>query len=108
MKLFEYAAAGLAVAASSAFRPGGVMPSLSIAGSPADFPRAVGVAFELAADRAQVERGRAVARAEDWTAKAAELMRLLQQAHAPGALPEPAGILGPVEEPLLPVRNSWN
>jgi hypothetical protein len=108
MKLFEYAAAGLSVAASSAFRPGGVVPSLSIAGSPVDFPRAVRVAFELAADRAQVERGRAVARAEDWTVKAAELMRLLQLARAPVALPEPAGVRSPVEEPLLPVRSSWN
>jgi hypothetical protein len=108
MKLFEYAAAGLAVAATSAFRPGGVMPSLSIAASPADFARSVGAAFELAADAAQVERGREVARAEDWNAKAAELMRLMQQARTQGALQEPADIRGAVEDPLMPVRNSWN
>jgi hypothetical protein len=108
MKLFEYAAAGLAVAASSEFRPGGTMPSLSIAASPADFARAVAVAFELASDAAQVARGREAARAEDWNAKAAELMRLLQAARAPGAPQEAVENCGASEEPLLPVRNSWS
>ena len=108
MKLFEYAAAGLAVAASCTFRPGGVMPSLSIADSPADFAHAVGAAFDLASDATQVARGREVSRAEDWNAKAAQLMRLLQQAHAENTLQDPNEIRGPVDEPLLPVRNSWN
>lgn len=108
MKLFEYAAAGLAVAASSAFRPGGVIPSLSIAATPAEFARAVGAAFELATDEAQVQRGRDVAHAEDWGAKAAELMRLLQQARTQDALQELIDTRGAVEEPLLPARNSWN
>ena len=108
MKLFEYAAAGLAVAASSAFRPGGVMPSLSIAASPADFAHAVGAAFELASDATQVERGREASRAEDWNAKAAELMRLLQHARVGSTLQESDEIGGSVDEPLLPARNSWN
>jgi hypothetical protein len=107
MKLFEYAAAGLAVAASCSFRPGGVMPSLSIAASHADFAQAVGAAFEQAGDAMQVARGREVSRAEDWSVKAAELMRLLQQARAESTLRE-ATQRGPVDEPLLPVRNSWN
>jgi len=108
MKLFEYAAAGLAVAASCSFRPGGAMPSLSIAASLPDFARAVGAAFEQAGDATQVARGREVSRAEDWNAKAAELMRLLQQAHAESTLQESAEVRGSIGEPLLPVRNSWN
>jgi len=100
MKLFEYAAAGLAVAASCSFRPGGAMPSLSIAASQADFARAVGAAFEQSSDPTQVARGREVSRAEDWSAKAAELMRLMQ-------LQAPIE-RGAADEPLLPVRNSWN
>jgi len=84
------------------------MPSLSIAASPADFAHAVGAAFELASDATQVARGREVSRAEDWNAKAAQIMRLLQQAHAENTLQDPNEIRGPVDEPLLPVRNSWN
>ena len=83
------------------------MPSLSIAASPADFAHAVGAAFDLASDATQVARGREVSRAEDWNAKAAQLMRLLQQARAESALQQ-ATQRGPVDEPLLPVRNSWN
>jgi len=108
MKLFEYGAAGLAVAASCSFRPGSAMPSLSIAASEADFARAVGAAFEQASDTAQVARGREASRAEDWNAKAAELMRLLQQAHAEGTLQGTGALHGPVGQPLLPVRNSWS
>jgi hypothetical protein len=108
MKLFEYAAAGLAVAASCSFRPGSAMPSLSIADSPADFARAVGAAFEQAGDETQVARGRERSRAEDWNAKAAQLMGLLQQARAGSALQESGEADGPVDEPLVPVRNSWS
>jgi hypothetical protein len=108
MKLFEYAAAGLAVAASCSFRPGSAMPSLSIAASEADFARAVGAAFEQAGDNTQVARGREAARAEDWNAKAGELMRLLQQGRAENALPDRNEVPGPVDPPLLPVRNSWS
>ena len=107
MKLFEYAAAGLAVAASCSFRPGAAMPSVSIAISEADFARAVGAAFEHAGDATQVARGREVSRAEDWNAKAAELMRILQQAHVGSALQEATQHVS-VDEPLLPVRNSWS
>jgi hypothetical protein len=55
-----------------------------------------------------VARGREVSRAEDWNAKAVELMRLLQQAHAESTLKEPDEARGSVDEPLLPVRNSWS
>jgi len=108
MKLFEYAAAGLAVAASCSFRPGSAMPSLSVAASRADFAYTVGAAFEQASDAAQVARGREVARAEDWNAKAAELMRLLQHPRAESASQESDGIRASVGQPLLPVRNSWS
>jgi len=108
MKLFEYAAAGLTVAASCSFRPGNVMPSLSIAASEVDFARAVAAAFEQAGDSMQVARGCEVARAEDWNAKAAELMRLLQQARAENPSHESEAVRGPVDPPLLPVRNSWS
>jgi glycosyltransferase involved in cell wall biosynthesis len=107
MKLFEYAAAGLPVAASSAFRPGRAMPNLSIAGAHTDFARAVAAAFEHAADAGEIARAREVARAEDWAAKAAELLRLMQHARAEANLQDaPEG--SAVGEPLLPVRNSWS
>ena len=84
------------------------MPSLAIAASPTDFARAVGAAFELATDATQVTRGREVSRAEDWGAKAAELMSLLQHARVGSTLQGPVENRGSVDEPLLPVRNSWN
>jgi len=108
MKLFEYGAAGLAVAASCSFQPAGAMPCLSIAATRTDFARAVGAAFELASDATQVARGREASRAEDWNAKAAQLTRLLTQARAENTLPQPDEVRGPLDGPLLPVRNSWN
>jgi hypothetical protein len=107
MKLFEYAAAGLSVAASSAFRPGRAMPSLCIAASRDGFASAVAAAFERAADAAEIARGREVARTEDWAAKAAELLRLMQHARAEANLQAAPGDSS-VGEPLLPVRNSWS
>ena len=105
MKLFEYAAAGLTVAATHAFRPGGVsLPTLCRATSPDDFAQAVGAAFEQAADAARIATARDIARAQDWHAKAAELLQLVQQARAESPLPRP----GAVDMRLLPVRNSWN
>jgi hypothetical protein len=108
MKLFEYAAAGLAVAATCSFRTGCDMPSLSVATSRADFARAVGAAFELSGDAARMASSCEVARAEDWNAKAAELMGLLLQARAERTPPEAEDVRRAVEEPLLPVRNSWS
>jgi glycosyltransferase involved in cell wall biosynthesis len=105
MKLFEYAAAGLTIAATSSFRRGRApMPTLSIAASPEDFARAVGAAFELSSDAALLGQARESARAEDWAVKAAELLRLMQQARAEAALHEPAA----AEAPPLRMRNSWN
>jgi hypothetical protein len=107
MKLFEYAAAGLSVAASSVFQPGVATPSLAVAASDGDFARAVCAAFESAADAGQIERGRAVARAEDWGAKATLLLRLIQHARAEANLQDvPDDSV--VADPLLPVRNSWS
>ena len=108
MKLFEYAAAGLAVAATCSFRPGGALPNLSIAASRMDFARAVDAAFEQAGDATQVARGREISRSRDWNAKAAELMQLLQQARVESDLRAIDDIRGPVDQPLLPVRNSWS
>jgi hypothetical protein len=105
MKLFEYAAAGLTVAATHSFRPGNVsLPTLCRAGSADAFARTVGRAFELAADAAGLATAREIARAQDWDAKAAELLRLVQQARAEQPLPGAVR----ADLPLLPVRNSWS
>ena len=92
MKLYEYAAAGLCVAATSTLRPGASpLPTLCIAANGDAFATAVAQAFECAGDAALVQSARARARAEDWSAKASELLRLLQPASARAGVPVPAG-----------------
>lgn len=85
MKLYEYAAAGLAIAATSTLRPGASFaPTLCVAADEDAFPAAVAHAFVLASDESRVQRARELARAEDWNAKAGELLRLLEPAMARG------------------------
>jgi teichuronic acid biosynthesis glycosyltransferase TuaH len=85
MKLYEYAAAGLAIAATSTLRPGASFPpTLCVAADEDAFPAAVAHALVLAADESLVQRARELARAEDWNAKAGELLRLLEPAMARG------------------------
>jgi glycosyltransferase involved in cell wall biosynthesis len=105
MKLFEYAAAGLAVAATQSFRQGrAVLPTLSLASTTEDFAQAVARSFELATDATAVAAAREAARAQDWGAKAGELMCLLQHGRADAPMPEAAADAAP----LLPVPSSWN
>ena len=81
MKLYEYAAAGLCVAATSTLRAGAsALPTLSVAGGDDAFPQAVAQAFAHATDASLIERARERASGEDWNAKAGELLRLLQPA----------------------------
>lgn len=85
MKLHEYAAAGLAIAATSALRPGASFPpTLCVATDEDAFAAAVAHAFSLAGDASLIQRARELARAEDWNAKAAELLRLLEPVMARG------------------------
>ena len=64
MKLFEYAAAGLCVAATSSLQAGASsLPTLRIAASDDAFATAVAQAFECAGDAALLERARDLARA---------------------------------------------
>lgn len=105
MKLYEYAAAGLCVAATSSMRPGAAaMPSLCVAGSEDSFAAAVAEAFERAGDAALVRRARELARAEDWNAKASELLRLLQPSATRGSVP------ASMRQPATPVTAGapWN
>jgi teichuronic acid biosynthesis glycosyltransferase TuaH len=100
MKLFEYAAAGLAVAATATFTPGASAPPALVLAPAAQFAEAVREAFDLSRDATLVTAARAAARAQDWAAKAAELLRLLQAARAESSLRDPIA-----EPALLPVRN---
>jgi teichuronic acid biosynthesis glycosyltransferase TuaH len=85
MKLYEYAAAGLAIAATSTLRPGASSPpTLCVASGDAAFPEAVAQAFAHAADASLIQRARELSRAEDWNAKAGELLRLLEPAMTRG------------------------
>jgi glycosyltransferase involved in cell wall biosynthesis len=78
MKLYEYAAAGLAVAASfSEELQRRSLPTLCLARSDAEFTQAVRRAFELAADPVLVESASQYARKESWDGKAAYLLSLL-------------------------------
>jgi teichuronic acid biosynthesis glycosyltransferase TuaH len=97
MKLFEYAAAGLSIAATSTLRPGASsLPTLSVAASDDSFPAAVARAFELATDASSIQRARDLAHAEDWNAKAGELFRLLQPGTARGNEPAAVGLAPPL------------
>jgi teichuronic acid biosynthesis glycosyltransferase TuaH len=89
MKLFEYAAAGLAVAATAGFRASAAPPAL-VTSAIETFGDAVAHAFSLAADSTLIAASRTAARAQDWAAKSAELLRLLQGARAELPLQEPA------------------
>ena len=81
MKLYEYAAAGLCVAATSSLRAGSSpIPTLCAAAVDDEFPAAVAQAFERAGDLQLVHSARAMARVEDWSAKADELLRLCHPA----------------------------
>jgi teichuronic acid biosynthesis glycosyltransferase TuaH len=85
MKLYEYAAAGLTIAATSTLRPGASFPpTLCVAADEDAFPAAVAHAFAFAGDESLVRRARELARGEDWNAKAGELLRLLEPAMARG------------------------
>ncbi len=97
MKLFEYAAAGLCVAATSTLRPGATpLPTLSVAISDDMFPAAVAQAFERANDAALIQRARSLARAEDWNAKAGELLRLMNAVTARGDEPATVALTPPL------------
>ncbi len=78
MKLYEYAAAGLPVAATSTEELSRrILATLSLAESDKEFPEAVHRAFEQSTDGALVEAGRQEARRESWVAKSRELLDLL-------------------------------
>ena len=78
MKLYEYAAAGLSVAATATKElRGRDLPTLSLAEVEQDFGAAVHRAFIQAGDKTLLERGRLVAAREGWSSKAKEMLELL-------------------------------
>lgn len=96
MKLHEYAAAGLAIAASVPLSPQSAqMPSLCVAHSEREFADAVGRAFEVACDDEKLAAARACSRSEGWQGKADRLLQLIVQAQAglrdlaDAAMPQP-------------------
>jgi len=81
MKLFEYAAAGLAVASTSSLPlRTRAIPALHVADNDTRFPAAVAAAFACSTDRAVLHAALERARREDWSAKAATLRSLIEQA----------------------------
>jgi glycosyltransferase involved in cell wall biosynthesis len=82
MKLFEYAAAGLAVAATAttALRLQ-ILPTLRLTDANCSFAGAVSEAFERAADAKLVNASREIANSECWTRKAQHLLDLVTKAH---------------------------
>jgi len=89
MKLFEYAAAGLAIAATQASSHQAAMPSLSVAGDENLFADAVTGAFDLADDAVTLDAARSVARCESWTAKSNRLLDLIRGAQLGASDPHP-------------------
>lgn len=83
MKLYEYLAAGLTVAASSTEElRRRSLPATSLADCDADFPSAVTAAFSMARQPARLAEARACARAQSWSAKAVEIEELAADALA--------------------------
>jgi len=81
MKLYEYAAAGLAVAANATDElERRALATLCLAPTERDFPKAVQAAFARATDAAAVHTAREQARAESWSGKAAALLHLIGEA----------------------------
>lgn len=81
MKLFEYAAAGLAIAASASLAHlTATMPTLCAAKDADTFADVVSQAFLVAEDEVRLTAGRARASDEGWHAKAERLLALVAQA----------------------------
>jgi hypothetical protein len=79
MKLFEYAAAGLAIAATPALvAPSGRLASLCRARVDEDFPANVAEAFARATDGEAISQAAEIARGQDWSAKADALLSLIR------------------------------
>lgn len=86
MKLFEYAAAGLAIAATPALAvPDRRMISLCRAKTDAAFPASVAEAFLRSTDAASISASADIARGQDWSAKAAALLGLIRGPGSPDA-----------------------
>jgi len=103
MKLFEYAAAGLSIAAT-ADSSAAAMPTLCVARTREEFATTAARAFELATDANLLAAGRERARAEDWHAKATQLMALLQPVRA--EVPRAAATEAPPA--MIPARDTWS
>jgi len=83
MKLYEYAAAGLAIAATaSSAHQAVIMPSLCVAFGDRQFPEAVSQAFRVAQDAPKLDAARACAQRESWSAKASRLLELIREAQS--------------------------
>jgi teichuronic acid biosynthesis glycosyltransferase TuaH len=86
MKLYEYAAAGLAIAATSTDElRRRTLPTLFLGRTAAEFVAAVGQAFDCAGNAALLDASRTLAFGESWAGKARELLDL-----ATGAQPDAA------------------
>jgi glycosyltransferase involved in cell wall biosynthesis len=78
MKLYEYAASGLTVAASdTAELTRRRLPTLCVCSSEEEFPRAVAAAFDLSHDGVRVAAAREIAGSQGWLGKAKELLSLI-------------------------------
>lgn len=85
MKLYEYAAAGLTIAATTTRELSRrILATLSLADNDRDFAVAVRRAFHQAADSALVEVGREEAARESWVSKANQLLDLLKLGRTSG------------------------
>ncbi len=96
MKLYEYAAAGLTVAASATDElKRRDLVTLCLAPSEREFPKAVQAAFERAADTGAVRAALEQARVQSWSGKAAALLHLIGEARrgrpASGSAASPQG-----------------
>jgi len=87
MKLYEYAAAGMTVAAlATSELTRRTLPTLCTCATEDEFPLAVAAAFDLSANTTVVTEARAQAELHSWIAKANELLALINAPRAPSAL----------------------
>jgi glycosyltransferase involved in cell wall biosynthesis len=105
MKLYEYAAAGLAIAATATPElQARKLASLCLTDTANDFPAAVVAAFAKAKDAGVLEAARQGAQQEGWSVKADRLMDLIRQACA-----SQGNVVGDhIREGHLPRKHGFN
>jgi teichuronic acid biosynthesis glycosyltransferase TuaH len=99
MKLYEYAAAGMTIAAmATAELTRRALSTLCACSSEEEFPGVVAAAFDLSVDSNRIAEARELARSHSWIAKAKELLALIGDATATSTISP----VSPISRSVIP------